>query len=190
MAPDLDAVLQLGPHSGIIEGDNQIPCSADRSSYGTQGIHWPSRLQVHTAGSSFSSATTPKSFPVEQIPRSFSPSLYTYLGLTWPKCKTLHFALLNPIRFTKAYLACLSRSLGMTSFPFAVSTALLSLIRHHFVRLPPYCLLSHNNKMQWNTDGKVKLQLPYHQHLPLMLWANLIKYEALLSEQLSYFQCK
>ena len=48
-------------------------------------------------------------------------------------------------------------------------------IRRHFVRLLLCCHLSHGNKIQWNTGRKVQPLLSYHQHLPLMSWANIIK---------------
>jgi len=64
--------------------------------------------------SSFSSNSTPKSFSAGLLSRSSSPSLYTYLGLPRPKHKTLHFALLNLIRFTRPHLSSLSRPLWMT----------------------------------------------------------------------------
>jgi len=35
------------------------------------------------------------------------PSLYTYLGLSWPKFSTVHLALLNLIRFTWAHISSL-----------------------------------------------------------------------------------
>ena len=43
--------------------------------------------------------------------------MYTYVGLPQSKCNTLHFALLNLIRFTSAHLLILSRSLQMASLP-------------------------------------------------------------------------
>jgi len=58
------------------------------------------------------------------------------------------------------------------------STLLLHIhfhVRHRSVRLPLGCHLSHGNNMEWNTDGKVQPFLPYHQHLPLTLWANITK---------------
>ena len=76
---------------------------------------------------SFSSTRTPKSFSAGLLLRSF-PSLYSYLGLPWSKCKTLHFALLNLIRFRWANFLNLSRFLWMASLPSAVSTAPLSLV--------------------------------------------------------------
>ena len=56
-------------------------------------------------------------------------------------------------------------------------------VRHHFVRIPLCYHLLHGNKMWWNTGGKVRLLLPCHQHLPLMLWANTINKEALIFKQ-------
>ncbi|XP_074718070.1 cytochrome b5 reductase 4 isoform X1 [Strix uralensis] len=55
-----------------------------------------------------------------------SPSLYLCLGLPRPMCRTLHLALLNFVRFARAHLSSLSRSLWMTSLPSSVSTALHS----------------------------------------------------------------
>ena len=55
----------------------------------------------------------------------------------------------------------------------------------HFVRLYLCCHLSHSNKKN-NIGGKVQSLLTYHQHPPLTLWANIIKYEALFLEQHSY----
>ena len=67
------------------------------------------------------------------------------------------------------------------------STVLLHLhfhVRLHSVRLSLCWHLSHGNNMEWNTGGKGQPLLPYH--LPLMSLANIIKQEALLSEQNLY----
>jgi len=53
--------------------------------------------------------------------------------------------------------------------------------------LPLCCHLSHGNKMSQNIGGEVQPLLPYHHHLPLVLWAIVIKQKALLLEQPSYF---
>ena len=58
-------------------------------------------------------------------------------------------------------------------------------INLHFVRLLLCYCLSHNN-MYWNTGVKVQSLVPYHQHSPLLSWANIIKWEALLLVQASY----
>ena len=42
-------------------------------------------------------------------------------------------------------------------------------------------------KCWWDTGRKVQPLLPHHQHPPLTSWANIIKQEALLLEQPSYF---
>ena len=55
--------------------------------------------------SSFSSTRTPKSFSAGLLSRSSSPNLYKYLGLPWPKCNTMHLALLNLIKFTWAHFS-------------------------------------------------------------------------------------
>ena len=60
-------------------------------------------------------------------------------------------------------------------------------VRGHFVRLPLCCHQSHGNSMQQNIGGKVQPLLPYHQHLPLTLWTNIIKWKALLFEQPSQY---
>ena len=62
-------------------------------------------------------------------------------------------------------------------------------LRHHCVRVLLCCHLSHSNKREWNTGAKVQPLLLYHQHVLLMLWANLIKQEALLLEQPSHIRC-
>jgi len=56
-------------------------------------------------------------------------------------------------------------------------------VRCQSVRLSLCWHLSHGNKMQWDIGGKAQPLLPYHQHPPLMSWTNIIKQEALLSEQ-------
>ena len=55
-----------------------------------------------------------------------------------------------------------------------------------FIRLPLCCHLSHSNRMYQNMGRKVQPLLPYHHHLPVMLWANTIKQEALLLKQPLY----
>ena len=112
-APDLDAVLQLGPHKGRVRGT-----ITSLTPLATLLLMEPSTSLAFQAASvycwfmlSFSSVRTPKSFSAALLLRSSSPSLYTYLGLHRPRCKTLNFALLNLTRFTRAHLYSLSRSL-------------------------------------------------------------------------------
>lgn len=45
--------------------------------------------------------------------------------------------------------------------------------------------VSQSNNIEWNTGGKVQALLPYH-YLTLTLWVKLIKWEALLLEQILY----
>ena len=69
---------------------------------------------------------------------------------------------------------------------YICSTPLLHIyfhVRHHCVRVPLRCHLSHSNNMERDIGGKVQPLLPYHQHPLLMLWA----YRALISELPSYF---
>jgi len=56
-------------------------------------------------------------------------------------------------------------------------------VRFQSVRLSLCWHLSHGNKMQWDIGGKAPPLVPSHQHPPLMSWTNIIKQEALLSEQ-------
>jgi len=58
------------------------------------------------------------------------------------------------------------------------STPLLHMhfqVRRHSVKLSLCCHLSHENKKAGNISGKVQPLLPYHQHLPLVLYANKVK---------------
>lgn len=48
-------------------------------------------------------------------------------------------------------------------------------IRHHFVGVPLCCRLSYGNKMEQNVGVKVQPLLLYHQHPPLISWANVIR---------------
>ena len=114
-APDLDAVLQLGPQKSRIEGDNHLlHPSGHLSSDGTKDTIDLLGCKL-TPLSRFSSIRTPTSFSAGlslkerslergNLSRISSPSLYIYLGLPQPNCKTLYFALLNLIRFTRAQL--------------------------------------------------------------------------------------
>lgn len=49
-APKQDAIIQMEPHEGRIEGNNHFPLPIGHpSSDAPPGYHWPSGLQVHTA---------------------------------------------------------------------------------------------------------------------------------------------
>jgi len=61
--------------------------------------------------SSFSSPRTSKTFSAGLLSRGSSPNFYKYMGSPWPNCSTLHLALLNLIRFSRAHFSNLSRSL-------------------------------------------------------------------------------
>lgn len=69
------------------------------------GYCWLSGLEEHTIGShlAFHQSGSPR-----LLSMSISPSLYTYLGLRWPKHKVLHLVLLNIIRKTRAHFSSLS----------------------------------------------------------------------------------
>jgi len=93
-APDLDAVLQVRPHEGRIEGDNHLP-----DLLGILLLIQPRVRLAFWAESalfilSFSSTDTPKSF--SRMPSMHSlTSLYQCLELPQSKCGTLYLTLLN-----------------------------------------------------------------------------------------------
>ena len=62
---------------------------------------------------------------------------------------------------------------GIQCHPFASSAHFH--VRHHPVRVPLCCHLSHGNNMEWDIGGKVQPLLPYQHHQPLKLWVNIIK---------------
>ena len=104
------------------------------------------------------------------------------LSLLLLKCTTHHLTVLTSTGWSPEAFSKHSLNVSGCHF-FHIeefnSTSLLHMqfhIRCQFIRLPLCWRLSHSNKMQRNTDGKVQPLLPYHQHLPLVLWANIIKY--------------
>jgi len=77
---------------------------------------------------SFLSTSTAKSFSSGLLSIHSLPSLYLCLGLPQPMCLTLHVTMLNFMRFARAHLSSLSRSLWTISLPSSVSTAPHSLV--------------------------------------------------------------
>ena len=69
---------------------------------------------------SFSSTRTLRYFSARLLTRTAPSSLYIRLGFFRPKCKTLHFAMMNLIRFTQAHFSSLLRSLWMVSLPSTI----------------------------------------------------------------------
>jgi len=73
------------------------------------------------------------------------PSLYLCLWLTWLRCRTLHLAILNFLRFSWAHLLRLFRSLldGSSFLQCADCTIHLGVVREHSVPLsmPPTKML-------------------------------------------------
>ncbi|KAK4810857.1 hypothetical protein QYF61_008829 [Mycteria americana] len=115
-APELDAVLQVRSHQSGVEWQNHLPRPAGHASFDaaqdTVGLLGCERtLLAHV-----------------QLFIHQYPSLYWNRGLPQPRCRTLHLALLNLMRFTQAHFSSLPRSLWMTSRPSGVSTAPLSLV--------------------------------------------------------------
>lgn len=86
---------------------------------------------------SFSSTNTHKVLSVRVLPVHSPPTMYLCLGLPQPRCRTLHLALLDFMRFVQVHLSNLSRSLCMASLPFNVLTtsyrlvSLANLLRVH-----------------------------------------------------------
>ena len=83
-APDLDAVLQVGPRKGRAERDNHTPSLLTNPPLMSPGYHWSSKQQEHITGTC--SVFHPKGllgppFSTGLLSRSSSPSQYTYLGL-------------------------------------------------------------------------------------------------------------
>ena len=105
--PDLDTVLQMGPHEGRVEGDKGP--AGHPSSDGTQDTTGVLGCKCTWLMLSFSSTRTPKSFSAGLLSRSIqtSPSIHTWNYL-YPSAKPC--TLLNLIRFTRALLSSLSRT--------------------------------------------------------------------------------
>ena len=57
-----------------------------------------------------------------------------------------------------------------------------SQVRCHSAKVPS-AAICHTATTQWDIGGEVQPLLPSHQHLFLALWANIIKQEAVLSDQ-------
>ena len=70
----------------------------------------------------FSSTSTPKSFSSGLLSIHSLLSLYLWLGLPRPRCRTLYLALLNLIRFARAHLSSLFSFLWVVSLPSSVLT--------------------------------------------------------------------
>jgi len=123
-APGLDSALQMGPQEGKGDGSSHLPHSTGQDSVSLLGCKCT--LLTHLK---FFINHNPKSFLDGLLSRSsFSLSLYICLGLPWPKCSTLHLALMNLIRYTWAHPLSLFRSLSVASLHSILSTAPLSLL--------------------------------------------------------------
>ena len=141
--PELDTALQGGLSRGEQRG--RIP-SLDLlvtllvMQPRTQLAFWAASAHCHLM-LSFLSTNTPKSFFSGLLSIRSLPSLSLCSGLPRPMGRTLHLALLNFTRFTRAHLLRLSRSLWMASLPSSVSTiphslvSLANLLRVHSISL-------------------------------------------------------
>ena len=67
------------------------------------------------------STDTLKSFSSGLLSSHSLLNLYLCLGLSWPRCRTLHLAWLNFMRLVWAHLSSLSRSLWIASLPSHIS---------------------------------------------------------------------
>ena len=97
--------------------------------------------------------------------RSFYPEMFS-------KCQWMS---------TGAFFFCMEGFSGTSLLYMCFHT------RCHFIWLPLCCQLSHGNSMQWNIGKKVQSLMPY-QLPPMTLWANILKQEALLLKQPSYYK--
>lgn len=86
---DLDAVLQVRPHESRAEGGNHLthPAGHPSSDAAQDAAGLPGCKRALLAHVKLFICRTIKSFSTGLLSRS-SPSLYTYLGLPQPKCKT------------------------------------------------------------------------------------------------------
>ncbi|KAK4824839.1 hypothetical protein QYF61_020212 [Mycteria americana] len=120
--PELDTVLQVGSHQSGVEGQDHLPQPAGHASF---------EAAQDTVGFLGCKRTLPARVQlcIHQYLKSFSTgllsihsllSLYLCLGLPQLTRRTLPLALLNFMRFTRAYLSSLSRSLWMASLPSSV----------------------------------------------------------------------
>lgn len=77
---------------------------------------------------SFSPTNAPKSFPTGLLSTLTLPSLYLCSGLPQHRCRTLHLALANIMRFAQAHLSSLPRLLWTAFLPSSKSAAPRSLV--------------------------------------------------------------
>jgi len=132
-ASGLNAVIQMGPHKGRVQGDNHLTCTAGHPPVDTAqdtvglAVGAQSWFMLSFYIYIFIYTRTLKSFSAGLLSRISFPSLYSYLGLPQPKWSTLHLALLNLTAFTSTQFSILSRSLWMVSLPSIVSAAVLQL---------------------------------------------------------------
>ena len=94
----------------------------------TQLAFWAANTHCQLMSSLSSISIPPKSLSAGLLSITSSPSLYYYGVLPQPRCRTLHLAWLNLVRFTQAYFSSFSRSLWMVSCPSGVSTTPLRLV--------------------------------------------------------------
>ena len=101
-APDLDVIPLDGAPWGQSRGKQSPPCLTTPF---LMELRIPLAFWAASAHCwfmlSFSSARTPKSISALLISRISSFSLCIYMGLSWPKCKTVHFALLDFLMVTR-----------------------------------------------------------------------------------------
>ena len=88
-----DAVLQMGPHNGRVEGDNHLPVLLPPLCCCSPGYHWSSRLLEHTSGScpTFRPSGLPSPFP-QGCSHISTQAQHLALGLVEP-----HYILMSPL---------------------------------------------------------------------------------------------
>ena len=95
------------------------------------------------------------------------------LATTW-LCLHPLFGLHNDLQVSMIISGCNFSCMEEFSDPLLPHTCFH--IRHHSVRLPLCCHLSHSNNTSWNIGAKVQPLLPQHHHPPLLLWASIVKW--------------
>ena len=129
-SPALDPAFQVWPHHCGVEGKdpllwpggNSPPNSAQDTKrfFDTRAHCWLMFNMVSTRTSS--------SFSAKLLSSWSAPSICWCMGLFLARCRTLHFSLLNFMRFLSANFSSLQRSLWMAAWPSGTSATPLSLV--------------------------------------------------------------
>lgn len=104
---------------------------------------WPSWPTEHTVGSCSASCWSWPPGPLlpGNFPATFPPSLYSCMGLLWPKCRTWHLLLFSIIWLGSAHLLSLFRCLCRAFLPSGRSTVPPNLVSSRDLRRVHFLLL-------------------------------------------------